>query len=136
MRFRKMQFCWTRYRRFEIRRMGILLLVLLSLSGCSSPELTLQPDQLQMPVSLDGEEDDYYEELTLLADGEVIKAAKARWRSEDTAVATVDRFGWVTSRGVGKTQITAKYKGSSAVCEVEVTRKITSDTPKSALEEP
>lgn len=90
--------------------------------------LTLKPDHLKMLVSLDGEEDEYYEELTLRNNGIKVKAEKVKWHSEDTDVAEVDRYGWITSMGVGKTTITAEYKGASAKCEVVVTRKITSDT--------
>ena len=93
-------------------------------------ELILEPDHFDMLVSLDGEEDDYYQELTLRCNGKTVAGQKARWHSDDPAVAVVDRYGWVTSKGVGRTVITAVYKGAAVQCRVEVRRKITSDTVK------
>ena len=114
---------------------GPVFFLFLALAGCAVPELAIEPQSLQMLVSLDGEEDEYYEELILMADGQVIDGRKARWRSDDQKVATVDRFGWVTSRGVGETFVTAAYRGARVSCRVEVKRKITSDTPESACTE-
>lgn len=91
-------------------------------------ELTLKPDHLDMLVSLDGEWDEYYEELTLKCNGKKVKGEKAVWHSDDPNIAEVDEEGWVTSMGVGTTTITAQYRGATARCVVEVTQKITSDT--------
>ena len=112
----------------KIILLSTLSLGLLSISACTSPVLTVEPDHLEMLVSLDGEEDDYYEEIILKSNGETVDGRKARWRSDNNDVAVVDRSGWVTSKGVGAAKITVRYKGSSATCTVEVTRKITSDT--------
>ena len=91
-------------------------------------QISLEPNHLDMLVSLDGEEDDYYEELILKCNGIRVKAEKVKWHSDDPGIAEVDKYGWVTSMGVGKTTITAEYRGSCAECTVEVTQKITSDT--------
>ena len=81
-----------------------------------------------MPVSLDGEEDDYYEELILKCSGERVNGRKVNWHSDNTEVAVVDKTGWITSKGVGTAVISAEYKGSFVSCTVEVKRKITSDS--------
>ena len=91
-------------------------------------DLSLQPEKLDMLVSLDGEEDDYYEELTLRYKGERVDPKEAKWESDHPDIAEVDEYGWVTSTGVGTAIITAQYKGVSAECVVDVERKITSDT--------
>ena len=91
-------------------------------------DLSLQPEKLNMLVSLDGEEDDYYEELTLRYKGERVDPKEAKWESDHPDIAEVDEYGWVTSTGVGTAIITAQYKGVSAECVVDVERKITSDT--------
>ena len=91
-------------------------------------DLSLQPEKLNMLVSLDGEEDDYYEELTLRYKGERVDPKEAKWESDHPEIAEVDEYGWVTSTGVGTAIITAQYKGVSAECVVDVERKITSDT--------
>ena len=106
----------------------ILFLAMTTFSACSSPELTLEPEHLEMLVSLDGEEDDYYEEMTLKCDGRIVDGRRARWHSDNPDVASVDRHGWVTSKGVGLAVITARYKGTTAECSISVQRKITSDT--------
>ena len=90
-------------------------------------DLSLQPEKLNMLVSLDGEEDDYYEELTLRYKGERVDPKEAKWESDHPEIAEVDEYGWVTSTGVGTAIITAQYKGVSAECVVDVERKITSD---------
>lgn len=106
-----------------------LMTVLIIASGCSSPrKLSVKPDHVDMLVSLDGEEDDYYEELILWCDGEIIDSRKARWKSDNVDAATVDNSGWVTSKGTGTAVITARYKGVSAQSTINVTRKITSDS--------
>ena len=91
-------------------------------------DLSLQPEKLDMLVSLDGEEDDYYEELTLRYKGERVDPKEAKWESDHPDIAEVDEYGWVTSTGVGTAIISAQYKGVSAECVVDVERKITSDT--------
>ena len=91
-------------------------------------DLSLQPEKLDMLVSLDGEEDDYYEELTLRYKGERVDPKEAKWESDHPDIAEVDEYGWVTSTGVGTAIITAQYKGVSAECVIDVERKITSDT--------
>ena len=91
-------------------------------------DLSLQPEKLNMLVSLDGEEDDYYEELTLRYEGERVDPKEAKWESDHPEIAEVDEYGWVTSTGVGTAIITAQYKGVSAECVIDVERKITSDT--------
>ena len=91
-------------------------------------DLSLQPEKLDMLVSLDGEEDDYYEELTLRYEGEKVEPKEAKWESDHPEIAEVDEYGWVTSTGVGTAIITAQYKGVSAECVIDVERKITSDT--------
>ena len=91
-------------------------------------DLSLQPEKLNMLVSLDGEEDDYYEELTLRYKGERVDPKEAKWESDHPEIAEVDEYGWVTSTGVGTAIITAQYKGVSAECVIDVERKITSDT--------
>jgi hypothetical protein len=91
-------------------------------------DLSLQPEKLNMLVSLDGEEDDYYEELTLWYRGKKVDAKDAEWKSDNPDIAEIDEYGWVTSTGVGTTIITAQYNGTSAECVVNVERKITSDT--------
>ena len=91
-------------------------------------DLSLQPEKLNMLVSLDGEEDDYYEELTLRYEGEKVEPKEAKWESDHPEIAEVDEYGWVTSTGVGTAIITAQYKGVSAECVIDVERKITSDT--------
>ena len=104
------------------------LLITIFDSSCTPPVLTLEPEHFEMLVSLDGEEDDYYEELILKSNGKRVDGKKAKWYSDQTDVAVVDKFGWVTSKGIGRAVITAVYKGSSVSCTVEVERKITSDT--------
>ena len=94
----------------------------------SAEKIALEPDHLEMLVSLDGEEDEYYEELVLRYKGWKVNSRKVSWQSKDPDIADVDEYGWVTSKGVGTTTITAQYKGSVAECTVEVTQKITSDT--------
>lgn len=106
----------------------VVFAVFIVLQNIMPAHLTLRPDHLQMHVSLDGEADEYYEELTLRNNGIKVKAEKAKWHSDNTDVAEVDRYGWITSMGVGKTTITAEYKGATAKCVVVVTRKVTSDT--------
>ena len=91
-------------------------------------DLSLQPEKLNMLVSLDGEEDDYYEELTLRYKGERVDPKEAKWESDHPEIAEVDEYGWVTSTGVGTAIITAQYKGVSAECVIDVERKIISDT--------
>ena len=91
-------------------------------------DLSLQPEKLNMLVSLDGEEDDYYEELTLRYEGEKVEPKEAKWESDHPEIAEVDEYGWVTSTGVGTAIVTAQYKGVSAECVIDVERKITSDT--------
>ncbi len=91
-------------------------------------ELELQPEHVEMLVSLDGEEDDYYEELTLTANGEKVSSGKVRWESDHPEIAEVDEYGWVTSMWPGTATITASYGGKKTSCTVHVTQKITSDT--------
>lgn len=108
-----------------------LLIIIVSFvvwRAAAPAKITMTPDHLDMLVSLDGEEDDYYEKLTLRNNGIKIKAEKATWHSDNPDVAEIDRDGWVTSMGVGKATITAEYKGSRAQCVVVVKQKITSDT--------
>lgn len=107
--------------------LGISAIILIRQSSSSNP-LTLKPDHLKMLVSLDGEEDEYYEELTLKYKGKTVKARDVTWVSKDPSIAEVDEDGWVTSRGVGSTTIIATYKGKSVRCTVDVIQKITSDT--------
>lgn len=109
---------------------GIIIISLLVVCGCTedAKEVELQPDHLEMLVNLDGEWDEYYEELTLKCNGKKVDGKDVDWQSDDPAVAEVDEEGWVTSMGVGETIITARYKGASAQCTVKVTQKITSDT--------
>jgi hypothetical protein len=92
------------------------------------PKLRLEPDHLVMWVSLDGEFDEYYEELKLICNGLPVKADKIIWTSEDPDIAEVDKDGWVTSMKVGETGIKANYRGKTAECRVRIKRKITSDT--------
>ena len=113
----------------------LLFVLVFALSSCAPPTLTLDPQQVDMWVNLDGEEDDYYEELRLSCNGEEVGGIWVRWHSNNPDVATVDRFGQVTSRGVGTAVITARYRGACATCTVEVKRKITSDTPPSVSRE-
>lgn len=94
----------------------------------SPPKVKLDPDHLEMLVSLDGEFDEYYEELKLKCNGLRVNSEKVSWKSDDPNIAEVDEYGWVTSMGVGTTTITAQYKGCVAECVVKVTQKITSDT--------
>lgn len=90
--------------------------------------LVIQPSHLNMLVCFEGEEDEYYEELTVLYKGIQVKPNKITWTSENPDIAIIENDGWVTSTGVGKTVITAEYKGLTAQCEVKVTEKITSDS--------
>ena len=95
----------------------------------SSPsKVTIEPDHIDILVSLDGEYDEYYEELKLKCNGLRVNSEKVSWKSDDPDIAEVDEYGWVTSMGVGSTTITAQYKGCVAECVVKVTQKITSDT--------
>ena len=105
------------------------------ISGCTAPSLSIEPHHLEMLVSLDGEEDEYYEEIALNCNGKRVDGNLVQWYSDNTEVAVVDQHGWVTSKGVGTALITAKYKGFSVGCTVEVKRKITSDTRISILED-
>ncbi len=110
---------------------GLIIIIgtLFTCVACGAPtEITLKPDHLEMLVSLDGEWDEYYEELTLLNNGKKVDSKKVEWHSENPEIAEVDEDGWVTSMGVGTTTINAEYKGSTVQCTVEVTQKITSDT--------
>ncbi len=91
-------------------------------------ELKLEPDHLDMLVSLDGEEDEYYEELILTANGKKVPSSKVRWESDHPEIADVDELGWVTSMGIGTATITAYYGGEKQKCTVHVTQKITTDT--------
>ena len=118
-----------------MRRNIIIFIAVIAIIGVviiwhtlSSKTISLEPDHLEMLVSLDGEENEYYEELILRHKGWKVDSRKVSWQSEDSDIAEVDEYGWVTSMGVGTTKITARYKGSVAECTVEVTQKITSDT--------
>ena len=106
----------------------ILLLIPLTISACAHPALTLEPDHLDMLVSLDGEEDDYYEELILRCNGQRVNGRKVNWHSDNTDVAVVDKTGWITSKGAGTAVISAGFRGGTVSCTVEVKRKITSDS--------
>ncbi len=90
--------------------------------------LKLEPDHLDMLVSLDGEEDDYYEELILTANGKKVPSSKIRWESDHPEIADVDELGWVTSKGIGTATITAYYGGEKLKCTIHVNQKITTDT--------
>ena len=46
---------------------------------------------------------------------------KAKWKTSNPAVATVDKKGWVTAVGEGTATITAKASGKTGTCEVTVT---------------
>ena len=46
---------------------------------------------------------------------------KAKWKSSNPAVATVDKKGWVTGVGEGTAIITAKAGGRTGTCTVRVT---------------
>ena len=124
---------------FELKRkdwfLFFILVLMALLPSCTKPALSLQPSHFEMLVSLDGEEDDYYQELILRDNGRVVDGRRARWSSDHEEVAVVDRSGWVTSKGVGTATITVKYMGGTATCTVEVKRKITSDTVGFGLEE-
>ncbi len=91
-------------------------------------ELKLKPDHLDMLVSLDGEEDEYYEALILTANGKKVPSSKVRWESDHPEIADVNELGWVTSMGIGTATITAYYGGENLNCTVHVTQKITTDT--------
>ena len=106
----------------------ILTIYLLCQPKGKQMNVSLKPDHLDMLVSLDGEEDEYYEQLTLFCNGKKVDSKKAKWYSEDPEIAIIEEDGWVTSMGVGSTEIVVKYKGHTARCYVNVTQKITSDT--------
>ena len=59
------------------------------------------------------------------AQGDTIDDATVTWESADTAIATVDTLGVVTSVDFGKTRVTATYDSASAYATVEVAEPLT-----------
>ncbi len=59
------------------------------------------------------------------ADGDTIDDASVTWESADTAIATVDTAGVVTSVDFGRTRVTATYDSATAWATVEVALPLT-----------
>ncbi|MDE2974593.1 MAG: Ig-like domain-containing protein [Gemmatimonadota bacterium] len=59
------------------------------------------------------------------AEGDTISDATVTWESADTAIATVDTAGVVTSVEFGKTKVTATYDSVSSYATVEVAEPLT-----------
>ncbi|MCY3808793.1 MAG: Ig-like domain-containing protein [Gemmatimonadetes bacterium] len=59
------------------------------------------------------------------AEGDTIEDASVTWESADTAIATVDTAGVVTSVEFGKTKVTATYDSVSSYATVEVAEQLT-----------
>ncbi len=59
------------------------------------------------------------------AEGDTIDDAKVTWESADTAIATVDTAGVVTSVDFGRTRVTATYDSATAWATVEVALPLT-----------
>ena len=59
------------------------------------------------------------------ADGDTIDDATVTWESADTAIATVDTAGVVTSVDFGRTRVTATYDSATAWATVEVALPLT-----------
>ena len=61
--------------------------------------------------------------------GKTISAAKVKWKSANTKIATVSKKGKITAKKKGKVIITATYKGKKYTCTVTV-KKATSTNSK------
>ena len=59
------------------------------------------------------------------AAGDTVDAPEVTWASADTAIATVDMAGVVTSVALGKTKVTATYDSATAEATVEVALRLT-----------
>ena len=59
------------------------------------------------------------------AAGDTLDAPEVTWASADTAIATVDTAGVVTSVALGKTKVTATYDSATAEATVEVALRLT-----------
>ena len=58
------------------------------------------------------------------AEGDTLHVATVTWSSSDTAIATVDSAGLVTSVDYGTTQVTATFDSLTATAEVEIVFKL------------
>ena len=59
------------------------------------------------------------------AAGDTVDAPEVTWASADTAIATVDMAGVVTSVALGKTKVTATYDSATVEATVEVALRLT-----------
>ena len=59
------------------------------------------------------------------AAGDTVQDAEVTWASADTAIATVDTAGVVTSVDFGKTKVSATYDSATAAATVEVATPLT-----------
>ena len=59
------------------------------------------------------------------AAGDTVDASQVTWASADTAIATVDTAGVVTSVALGKTKVTATHDSATAEATVEVALRLT-----------
>ena len=69
-----------------------------------------------------------YQQKLINKNGKVIKASKVKWKSKNKKVAKINKKGTITAVKIGKTKMTAKYKGKTYKFTVEVYKPVI-DTP-------
>ena len=63
-----------------------------------------------------------HKQKLLNKNGKTIKATKVKWKSKNTAVATINKKGSIVAKGEGSAIMTAKYKGKTYKFSVNVSK--------------
>lgn len=104
----------------------LILFVGVVMTSCCKSKLTvsISPDELTLGV---GEEDYFLSGIVHESSTMIIDAHMDSWSSSNPNVATVADFGYVKAVSQGECEITATYKGESAICKLTVIEGMTNN---------